>query len=248
MGTFKEISRWYNAAYVSPTSQELALHQELISRWTSFAKTGNPNNVNYGGWLPVPIQGPNRDGSATEIDQQYFSLEHGGVMWSGTSMNEVIEYCSAFPRWNPFALVTDFPTFSPTEYLPDRTRRPSRRPTRVPTRRPFQRIRRDTPSPTDFPTEFPTLSPTEYFPPTPTRTRRPTRRPTHSPTRRPTHSPTRPDETREPTLKPTPSPTHSPTVSSYEYIICPVNYFYLVNSKTKFFIRFSLHQSQPLTP
>ena len=162
MGTFKEISRWYNAAYVSPTSQELALHQELISRWTSFAKTGNPNNVNYGGWLPVPIQGPNRDGSATEIDQQYFSLEHGGVMWSGTSMNEVIEYCSAFPRWNPFALVTDFPTFSPTEYLPDRTRRPSRRPTRVPTRRPFQRIRRDTPSPTDFPTEFPTLSPTEY--------------------------------------------------------------------------------------
>ena len=160
---------WYNAGYVAPTSQVLTLHRELLSRWTSFAKTGKPNNANYGGWLPVPSQGPNYYGTATEIGQQYFSLGHEGIMWNSTSTSEVIEYCAAFPRWDPFALVP--------------TRRPASA-NRIITSRPTER-------PTEYPTYFPTFSPTEYFPPSPTTTRRPTRRPrTRRPTRRPTHRPT----------------------------------------------------------
>jgi hypothetical protein len=156
MGTFKEISGWYNADYVTPTSQVLALHRELLSRWTSFAKTGKPNNANYGGWLPVPSQGPNYYGTATEIGQQYFALGHKGIMWNITSTTNVIEHCAAFPRWDPFAL--------------------------VPTRSPAIGNRILTSRPTEYPTDFPTYSPTEYFPPSPTRTRRPTRRPTSRPT------------------------------------------------------------------
>lgn len=47
LGTFEETATkwWYsNSSPYNPSDEELALHQELISRWASFAKEGNPNN------------------------------------------------------------------------------------------------------------------------------------------------------------------------------------------------------------
>lgn len=135
MGTFNETATqwWYNSSsYFPPNNQELQLHQELISRWASFARTGSPNNNNYLGWSPVPSLGPNSDGSATLIDQLFFSLEYGGFM-SGSNAASAIDRCSAFPNWEPFSVITQSPTFSPTTYFP------SRSPTRRPTRRPVSR-------------------------------------------------------------------------------------------------------------
>ena len=123
-GTFQEISSkwWYDAPYFPPTSKELKLHQELLSRWTSFAKNGNPNNNRpYSGWDPVPYTGPS-DGWASEISQ--FMLSDVGTHGNSVS---VVTRCNAFPKFNAFEASTFFPTFAPTDYDPIRTPRPTRK-------------------------------------------------------------------------------------------------------------------------
>jgi len=167
-GTFEETSTewWYTSSpYVPPTDEELALHQELISRWASFAKTGSPNNENYQGWNTVSKVGPNRDGSATQMDQLYFASDYGSFMSNSATLTPVTERCSAFPNWTPFAVITesptDFPTFSPRPPTRRLTSRPSRRPTRRPSRHPTRRpSRRPTSKPTKQPSKKPTRSPT----------------------------------------------------------------------------------------
>ena len=122
-GTFQEISSewWYDVPYIPPTSKELELHQELLSRWTTFAKNGNPNNNRYSGWDPVPYTGPS-DGWASEISQ--FMLSDDGTHGNSVS---VITRCNAFPKFIAFKASTFFPTFAPTDYNPIRTRRPTRK-------------------------------------------------------------------------------------------------------------------------
>ncbi|KAL3826703.1 LOW QUALITY PROTEIN: hypothetical protein ACHAXA_001226, partial [Cyclostephanos tholiformis] len=124
------------------------------------------------------------------IVQFYFSIEFGGIESNSTILTSIVDRCSVFPKFNPFAVVTDFPTFSPMEYSPIRTPRPTRKPTRKPTLRP-----------TDDPTEYPTFTPTDYVP----RTKKLTCKSTHRPTRHPTRHPTR-----RPTQKPTVAPTQKP--------------------------------------
>lgn len=132
LGTYNETSTqfWYNdTTFVPPTETELAVSKELMARWTSFAKTGDPNNNNYRGWEAVPFTGANRDGRATEISQFYFSLNQRGFMSNSASKDAVIDRCSAFPNWSPFAMITETPTYSPTSWKSN-TRRPTRHPTK----------------------------------------------------------------------------------------------------------------------
>ena len=167
LGTFEEVTTkfWYDSSYIAPTDQELELHRELMSRWASFAKTGSPNNENYKGWHPVPKVGRNTDGSATQIDQLYFSLDYGGFMSNGAPLTSVIERCSTFPNWIPFSVITESPTYSPTTYDPtlSPTRRPSRRPTKKPSKKPTRQ-------PTKKPSRRPTKRPSTEQPTTPTPT------------------------------------------------------------------------------
>ena len=121
-GTYQEISTqwWYTDAgsgsYVPPTEDERKLSQELMSRWASFAKTGRPNNENYRGWTPVPKAGTNSNGGeATDITQLFLSLEFGGFMSDSASLTDAIDRCSSFPNWIPFSVITDSPTYTPTE-------------------------------------------------------------------------------------------------------------------------------------
>jgi len=120
-GTYKQVSNqwWYtstNTPWDGVTAAELSVSDELMSRWSSFAKSGNPNTDNmYQGWSSVPKQGPNYNGQATQINQFYFSLNLGGFMSSSALLDDVIRRCGSFPNWPAFAINTPKPTRRPTK-------------------------------------------------------------------------------------------------------------------------------------
>ena len=143
LGTYNESSTqwWYDAEYVEPTDEELAISKELMSRWASFAKTGNPNNGVYKGWSPVDMTGPS-NGRATDVEQLFFSTNQGTFMQNSASLDDVVSRCRAFPKFDSFAVITESPSYSPTTAFPSRrptTPRPTRYPTPWPTRRPRRR-------------------------------------------------------------------------------------------------------------
>ena len=119
-GTYKQVSnQWWYTSTITPwdgaTAAELSVSDELMSRWSSFAKAGNPNNNMYQGWSSVPKTGPNFNGQATQINQFYFSLNLGGFMSSSALLDDVIRRCGSFPNWPAFAINTPKPTRRPTK-------------------------------------------------------------------------------------------------------------------------------------
>lgn len=80
----------------STNEEDMALGNEMRARWISFAKMGNPNTDEFGGWSPVP-QGENAAGSATSIPS--FVLQSGGS--NMTRVDKKVEQCNVFGFFSP---------------------------------------------------------------------------------------------------------------------------------------------------
>ena len=89
--TFTNFSGLWNQPFVEPFEADLALSTEIADRWVSFARSGNPNTANYGGWTPVP-QGQYIPGVATSISTMTLE-KNGGRM---AAVDKKAKQCGAF--------------------------------------------------------------------------------------------------------------------------------------------------------
>lgn len=74
----------------------MALGDEMRARWISFAKTGDPNTAEFGGWSPIP-HGENVAGSATSISTFVLQSSSSNM----TRVDEKVEQCNVFGFFSP---------------------------------------------------------------------------------------------------------------------------------------------------
>jgi len=95
-GTFDEFTEGWYMDSVEPSTDDVVLSTEIMARWTSFAKSGDPNTANYVGWNPVS-QGENTPGEATTVPT--FLLQKGGGEMG--DVEEKVKQCSIFAFSSP---------------------------------------------------------------------------------------------------------------------------------------------------
>lgn len=93
---FGTIDAFTVIADVTPTETDFELVDEMMTRWASFATTGNPNTGDYAGWEPV-VHETSRNRSTLP---SFVLQAGGGVMMN---MDDKAEQCATFPP--SFALI-----------------------------------------------------------------------------------------------------------------------------------------------
>jgi len=86
-GNFDAGGVWFNISTAPASEDDLAVSGDVMARWASFARSGNPNNGSYLGWDPVPAQG-----ESSSI-QTFVWQKGGGQM---LSVEDKVNQCSSF--------------------------------------------------------------------------------------------------------------------------------------------------------